>query len=63
MTHIILIDEYLYSRYRELLSIRLLAENHKGMLAAWAFLAKLPENEMYFAKILYDKNHSMPESE
>jgi DNA polymerase III delta prime subunit len=55
MTNIILIDEYLYSRYRELLSIRLLAENHKGMLAAWAFLAKLPENEMYFAKILYDK--------
>jgi hypothetical protein len=55
MTHIILIDEYLYTRYKELLSIRLLAENHKGMFAAWEFLASLPPHEAYFAKILYDK--------
>jgi hypothetical protein len=38
MTHI-LIDEYLYSRYRELLSIRLLADNHNGMVRAWEYLA------------------------
>jgi hypothetical protein len=55
MTHIILIDEYLYSRYRELLPIRLLAENHKGMLAAWRFLASLPEHGVYYDKILHDK--------
>jgi hypothetical protein len=54
-THIILIDEYLYTRYKELLSIPLLADNHKGMLAAWEFLASLPHHEAYFAKILYDK--------
>jgi hypothetical protein len=55
MTHIILIGEYLYSRYRELLSVRLLAENRKGMLAVWGFVASLPPHEVYFAKILYDK--------
>jgi len=55
MTHIILIDEYLYNRYRELLSMRPLAGNHKGMNAAWNYLASLPEHERYFAKILYDK--------
>jgi len=54
MTHITLIDEYLYHRY-EFLSVRLLAENHKGMSAAWAFLASLEEHERFFAKILYDK--------
>jgi hypothetical protein len=55
MTHIILIDEYLYSRYRELLPLRLFADNHKGMVAAWEFLASLPPREVYYAKILYDK--------
>lgn len=55
MTHIILIDEYLYSRYKELLSMRPLAGNHRGMNAAWNYLASLPEHERYFAKILYDK--------
>lgn len=55
MTHIILIDEYLYNRYNELLSMRPLAGNHKGMNAAWNYLASLPEHERYFAKILYDK--------
>jgi hypothetical protein len=55
MTHIILIDEYLYHRYKEILSVRLLAENHKGMAAAWEFLASLEEHERSFAKILYDK--------
>ena len=54
MTHIILIDEYLYHRY-ELLSMRLLAANHKGISAAWEFLAFLEEHERFFAKILYDK--------
>ena len=58
MTHIILIDEYLYSRYRELLSIRLLADNHKGMLAAWQFLASLQPHEVYYAKILFDKEQT-----
>jgi hypothetical protein len=55
MTHIIFIDEYLYSRYRELLSIRLLSDNHKGMRAAWQFLASLQPHEVYYAKILFDK--------
>jgi hypothetical protein len=55
MTHIILIDEYLYSRYRERLSIRMLAENHKAMTAVWEYLASLPPQDVYFAKILYDK--------
>jgi len=58
MTHITLIDEYLYSRYRELLSIRLLADNHKGMLAAWQFLASLQPHEFYYAKILFDKEQT-----
>jgi hypothetical protein len=44
MTHI-LIDEYLYHRYKEILSMRLLAENNKWMAAAWAFLASLEEHE------------------
>jgi len=39
MTYIILIDVYLYSRYRELLSIRLLADNYNGMVRAWEYLA------------------------
>jgi hypothetical protein len=34
MTHIIMIEVYLYTRYTDLLSIRMLAENHKSMLAA-----------------------------
>ena len=55
MTHIILIDEYLYSRFKEILSLRILADNHKGMVAAWEFLASLPPQDVYFAKILYDK--------
>jgi len=55
MTHIILIDEYLYHRYKELLSVSLLAVNHKGMSAAWEFLASLEEHERFFAKILYGK--------
>jgi hypothetical protein len=55
MTHIILIDEYLYHRYRELLSVRMLADNHAGIKAAWEFLASLPEHEVFYAKILYDK--------
>ena len=55
MTHIILIDEYLYHRYKELLSVRMLAENHNGMTAIWEFLALLEEHERFFAKILYDK--------
>jgi hypothetical protein len=36
-----------------LLSIRLLAENHKGISAAWEFLASLEEHERFFDKILY----------
>ena len=55
MTHIILNDEYLCHRYKELLSVRLLAENHNGMTAVWEFLALLEEHERFFAKILYDK--------
>jgi hypothetical protein len=55
MTHIILIDEYLYSRFKELLSLRMLADNHKGMIAAWEYLASLPPQDVYFVKILYDK--------
>jgi hypothetical protein len=55
MTHVVLIDEYLYTRYRELLSIRLLASNHKGIMAAWEFLASLPPHETYLCKILYGK--------
>jgi hypothetical protein len=55
MTHIILIDEYLYHRFKELLSVRLLAENHKGMATVWEFLASLEEHERFFAKVLYDK--------
>jgi hypothetical protein len=58
MTHILLIDEYLYSRYRELLSIRVLAENHKGMMAAWAYLASLHPTEVYYAKILFSKEET-----
>jgi hypothetical protein len=54
MTHIILSDEYLYHRYK-LLFLRLLAENHKEISAAWEFLASLEEHERFFAKILYDK--------
>ena len=54
MTHIILSDEYLYHRYK-LLSMRLLAENHKRISAAWEFLASLEEHERFFDKILYDK--------
>jgi hypothetical protein len=57
MTHIILIDKYLYHRYKELLSMRLLAENHKGTSAAWDFLASLEKHERFFPKILYDKQH------
>jgi len=34
MTHIILIDEYVYSRFKEFLSLRMLADNHKGMIVA-----------------------------
>jgi hypothetical protein len=55
MSHISLIDEYLYSRHREMLPIRLLATNHRGMMAAWEYLASLPPHEVWFAKILYDK--------
>ena len=58
MTHIILIDEYLYSRHRELLSIRLLANNHKGMLGAWKYLSSLKPHEVYYAKILFDKEET-----
>jgi hypothetical protein len=54
MTHIILIDEYLCHRYKELLSIRMLVDN-RGMREAWRFLSSLPAHEVYFAKILYDK--------
>jgi hypothetical protein len=39
----------------ELLSIRVLAENHKAMAAVWEYLASLPPQDVYFAKILYDK--------
>jgi hypothetical protein len=52
MTHIVLIDEYLYNRYKELLSIRMLADNNKGMNAAWKYLANFEEYEMYYCKIL-----------
>jgi hypothetical protein len=58
MTHIILIDEYLYTRHRELLTLRVLANNHKGMHAAWQFLAQLAPHEVYYAKILYDKEQT-----
>jgi hypothetical protein len=61
MTHIILIDEYLYSRYKELLNIRVLADNHKGMNAAGQFLAQLAPHEVYYAKILYDKEQTAVE--
>jgi hypothetical protein len=55
MTHIILIDEYLYNRYKELLSIRMLADNNQGMNAAWTYLANFDEYEMYYCKILQPK--------
>jgi hypothetical protein len=55
MTHIVLIDEYLYTRYKELLLIRLLADNNKGMTAAWEYLATLQGHNMYFCKILETK--------
>jgi hypothetical protein len=55
MTHIVLIDEYLYNIYKELLSIRLLADNNKGMNAAWEYLANFEEYEMYYCKILQPK--------
>jgi hypothetical protein len=58
MTHIILIDDYLYNRYKELLSIRMLAANHQGMLAAWKYLASLAPADVYFAKILYKKEET-----
>jgi hypothetical protein len=45
-------------RYKELLSIRLLSDNHKGMLAAWQILASLPPHEVYYAKIFYDKEQT-----
>jgi hypothetical protein len=55
MTHIMLINEYLYSRHRELLSLRVLAEDYEGMMAAREFLASLPPEDVYYAKILYDR--------
>ena len=61
MTHI-LIDEYLYCIYKELLSVRLLAENHNGMTAAWEFLATLEEHEVFLPRY-YDREDSMLEQE
>jgi hypothetical protein len=33
----------------------MLAYNHQGMTESWRFLSSLPAHEVYFAKILHDK--------
>jgi hypothetical protein len=60
MKHIVLIDEYLCKRYKELLSIRPLAHESWGMHEAWRFLDSIPKHERYYVKILYDKVKTAP---
>jgi hypothetical protein len=58
MDHILLIDEYLYKRYRELLSISILSHNYRGMMAAWKYLASLSPHEVYYAMLLFPKEET-----
>jgi len=58
MGHILMIDRYIFSKYPELLRIRLLRDNMAAMNRAWEFLASLPAGERFFAKILYDKSET-----
>jgi len=60
MGHIIMIDRYLFSKYPELLRIRVLRDSMLAMNRAWEFLASLDPGERFFAKILYDKNTTAP---
>lgn len=58
MTHIILIDQWLMSRYPELMSLRILRGYEAVLIAAYTFLLNLePENRLY-AKLLYDEHET-----
>jgi hypothetical protein len=58
MGHIIMIDRYLFKRYRELLRWGLQADYTEQMVMAWSYLAEKPEEERYFVKILYSKEET-----
>jgi hypothetical protein len=36
----------------------MLADNHEGITEVWRFLSSLPMHEVYFAKILHDKDET-----
>lgn len=58
MGHIMMIDRYLFKRYRELLRWRLLADCTEQMILAWTYLAEKPQEERYYVKLLYPKEET-----
>lgn len=58
MSHICMIDEYLYCRYPEILLIRPLHDNSEAMTQAWEYLATIPQDERYYVKLLRPKSET-----
>lgn len=58
MSHICMIDEYLYCRYPEILLIRPLHDNSEAMSQAWEYLATIPQDERYYVKLLRPKSET-----